>query len=300
MDLKLPNPRLFLSIIRDAWIGYRMDGASRGGAAIAFYGVFAAGPLLIIVTVATQLVLGPEAARAGTEALLAGAASPGVASAIVDMAGDVDTESIITTGALSLVAMLWASMRGFWHLQATLNLLWGVRATRGPGVAQIVRRRALSMLTVLATGVLMLVVVVGAVASRLWARELGWMPGDAWSDSWIAMGLLWALTAVMYRVLPDARIQWQDVWVGAGVTTALYALGRHGIAWYIDRHATSTLAGAAGSFTVVLLFAYYAANLLLFGAKLTAVYADRMGHGVVPTRFATRVERRDVDSESFL
>jgi membrane protein len=290
-----PSLRLVWEVVSESWRSWRGDGATRASAALAFYALFATAPLLLVLSQLIGLLLGVEALGV-EERVLEAAVSPQVADAMLAVVREAEQGGGLAVGGLGVAALAWACLRGFLHTQATLNMLWGVRARRGESFTELLKHRVPSLLAVLTTSSLMTAVALSTVASRVVAARMGWIAEDLPGvDGPLSMFALWGMLCVVYRMLPDAHIAWSDVWVGAAITAGLFALGRNVIAWYITSFGTHNVSGAASSFIIVLLFAYYASTLLLVGAKMTVVYARKVGHGVRPAAHAVRVEHQVVD-----
>jgi membrane protein len=171
----------------------------------------------------------------------------------------------------------------FSELQTSLNKVWGVDQARG-GLKGTLVKRLYTFVTLLGVGLILLV---SLLASALVAG-LGHRVGDSVpaasvllqiAEFLVFLGIITLLMALIFKLLPDAEIRWKDVWAGAVVTSALFSVGKLLIGLYLGRSSTSSSYGAAASFVVLLIWIYYSAQILLFGAEFTAVYARRRGGG---------------------
>jgi len=194
--------------------------------------------------------------------------------------------------AVGVVMLLFGASGVFGQLQDALNTIWEVQPDPHRGIWGTVRDRFFSFVMVLGTGFLLLVsllvsAAVGALTDRLGAA------GPATS---LLASLLLAtgLFAAIFKVLPDAQVRWRDVWVGAAATALLFAVGKELLGLYLGRSSVSSSYGAAGSVLVLLLWVYYAAQILFLGAEFTQVWANRFGGHVQPARGAVplRPEKR--------
>ena len=174
----------------------------------------------------------------------------------------------------------------FVELQAALNTVWQVpgRKTEG-GVWAIVRQRLLSFSLVCGVAFLLLAsLVVSAVLSAVNDRIAAWLPGMGVLaqvlNFLLTFGLLTLLFAMIFQWLPETDLAWSDVWVGAAVTAALFSVGKYLIGLYLGHAAVGSAYGAAGAFVVLLAWIYWSSQILLFGAELTFVYAQRFGRGI--------------------
>lgn len=286
------------ALVRDAGMKWWDDRAPRMGAALAFYTTLSLSPILLIVIAVSGLVFGEQAARhevfgqvrsmvgregaAAVEATLAHAWSP--------------TANIIAT-IVGLVTLLVAATGVFVELQDDLNIVWGVQPRPGHGLRAFLLDRLLSMAMILALGFLLLVsLVVNAGLSAMATYFTGLFP-EGWAvvlqvvNLVLTFGVTFLLFALIFKFLPDVRIRWADVLVGAGITAALFMIGKYLIGVYLGTAGVGSSYGAAGSFVILLLWMYYSTQILFFGAELTQVYADRYGHGLTPSHNAIAVAR---------
>jgi membrane protein len=178
--------------------------------------------------------------------------------------------------------MLLGASGVFGQLQASLNLIWGVKGTSAGGVLGYLQRRAISFGMILVIGFLLLVSLALSAALQgvreLIVEQIPALAGSLgmldFSIPFVVIALLFAL---IYKFLPDVRLRWGDVWLGALVTALLFSVGKLGIGIYLGRAGVTSVYGAAGSLVLVLLWIYYSAQILLLGAEFTEVYSRRFG-----------------------
>lgn len=275
------QPSTPIAVFRAAWRRWTDAGATRPAAALSFYALFAVPPTLLAVLRLTSLIVGSDTAGAELESSLSVLATPDVAQTLAQWVDGVELghgDWLATT--FGIVVTAWAAFRGFMHLQGALNDLWGVRPTRGPGLGEMVRRKAVAFGSVALCCAAVIVSFTGTLALRVFARGAGTVP-EAWWTAWWANELL-ALTlsvvclSMVYRTLPDAVLPMRDTLVGALLSAVALSVGRHAALWGFGGHVPTDF-GGAGSLVVVLLFTYYAANLVLLGAAFTWVLAARRG-----------------------
>lgn len=287
---------ILLDLLQQTWREWRDDQASRQGAALAFYGLFAMAPLLLVATAVAGGVLGQEAAERRLAAQLEALTTPEVAQTLQVLVEDAYQSSGWAAGSLGVLTSLYAGARGFFHLQGTLNHMWGVRAVRDAGLLEMVRRKLLAFASALLCGALLLASVLLGMVLQTWAM--------AWPlhlpDHWLALrlaqeattfGLALILLMVVFKTLPDARIRWRDVVVGSAVSAGLFLMGKHAIELYLQRVGATSSFGAAGALVAVMLYTYYVAQVLLFGAEFTYVFARWRGTPILPGPGAARVVR---------
>jgi membrane protein len=198
------------------------------------------------------------------------------------------------TTALAIITLVIGASGVFGQLQDALNTIWEVKAKPGMGIWAFLRDRFLSMGMVLVLGFLLLISLVLTTAVQALVAQGGQLlpiPDAVTSAlSTIAtFGVVTLLFAMIYKFLPDVKLGWNDVWMGALVTAGLFAAGKFLLGLYLGREATTSSYGAAGSVLVILLWIYYSAIILLFGAEFTQVYALKRGHKFEPSKYAVPV-----------
>ncbi len=269
------------------------DKVPRLGAALAYYTVFSIAPLLIIAIAVAGLVFGDDAARGSVQAQLTSFLGADAAEAINDMIKNASKPSsgIIAT-VIGLVTLLFGASGVFGQLKDAMNTIWEVAPKPGRGVMGIIADRFLSFTFVLGVGFLLLVSLVisaglDAVKGYVFGEDLGIL--FQIFNFVISFGVITLLFAMIYKILPDVEIQWRDVWIGAAVTALLFTLGKFLISLYISKSAPESTYGAAGSLILILIWIYYSAQILFFGAEFTQVYANQYGSRVVASDDAVPV-----------
>ncbi len=263
------------TLARRTWRRWRDEHATRQGAGLAFYALFSIAPAVMVSTWALDPAADPWA-------LLLPAPLVDTTHAIVETTREAASTRWVVLAAFALV---YAPVRGLMQLQATLNELWGIRAVRGPGPAEVVRRKLVALGSVAGT---LLLLFGSAMVSGVVAR-LGVLGERA--NAWILMTLL---VGAVFRTLPDARVAWRDVLVGAATTSGMLLAGRELLAFYLETTTRTMAFGAAGPVVAILLFTYYSAQALLFGASFTWVLADEGGRPIAPGPDAVRLVKTRV------
>jgi membrane protein len=269
-----------LDVCRAAAAGWLADRAPSMGAAMAYYMVFSLAPMLILVIAIAGLVFGQAAAQGAIVEQLgdligvegAAALQAMIASAGHKRAGIIAT--LVGTGTL-----LIASTAVFGELQAALNVIWKVQRSRRRALIEAAREQLLSLSLILALGFLLLVSLILDAALSGFGHYLdGVFPGLPLMlrilHLALSFGMMSALFGTIFKILPDAPVAWQDVWVGAMATALLFSVGKYLIGLYIGSSNIATTYGAAGALVIVLVWIYYSAQILLFGAELTKACAD--------------------------
>jgi membrane protein len=276
----------------DAWLE---DNALRLSAALAYYSIFSIAPLLVIAVSVAGLVLGEDAVRGQLADQLTTYVGAQAAESVQSMVQSASKPADSWTGAAIGFATLMLGASGvFGQLKDALNTIWEVKAKGGSGVMEFIRARLLSFGMVLVIGFLLLTSLLLTTAlaalSGYFERLVGLpvMAGAALGFIG-SFAVVTVLFAFIFKVLPDAQIEWRHVWVGAVVTALLFEAGKFGLGFYLGRESTASSFGAAGSVVLVLLWVYYASCILLFGAEFTRVYAQGNGEMVAPASGAVHV-----------
>jgi membrane protein len=271
------------------------DNALRLSAALAYYSIFSIAPLVVIAISVAGLVLGEEAVRGQLAGQLNAYVGPQAAEGVQSMVQSASKPSDGWTGAVvGFVTLLLGAAGVFGQLKDALNTIWEVKSKGGAGVTGFLRARLLNFGMVLVIGFLLLTSLVMTTAlaalNGYFERLMGMPPfvGGVLAFC-VSFGVVTTLFAFIFKVLPDVRIGWRDVWIGAVVTALLFELGKLGLSFYLGRAGTASSFGAAGSVVVILLWVYYASCILLLGAEFTQVYAREAGHEILPAAGAVAI-----------
>jgi len=271
-------------------------------AALSFYTVLSLSPLVLIVVAAAGLVWGEQPVR--SELL----------NQIRELTGDAGAETVRTvlesttisgqsigSMILGIITLLFGATTVFAQLQSSLNQIWDVKTavktvTRRGLLWSLIRTRLLSLTLVLAVGFLLLVsLVVSAALAAFQAYLSRAFPGGGtlWQilNFLVSLLVISVLIAMVYRVLPDVRLDWPDVWVGAVTTSLLFGVGKFLIGLYLGRASIGSSYGAAGSLVVFLVWVYYSSLIMFFGAEITFVYFQDRRKRVRPTELAVVADR---------
>ena len=275
-------------LLKESGQGWSRDNASLLAAALTYYTIFALAPLLVIGVAVAGIVYGDASVREQVVADIQrqiGEEAAVIVDGLITSASESDASVVAT---LVSSALLFVGASGlFAQLQRTLNMIWGLRPAPQKGVFNSIRKRALAFLMVLVVGLLILLsfaisTMITAVGDRLAILLPGigtLLPQINFLASLVLLTLLFAL---LFKVLPDAQLTWKDVLLGAAVTTVLFMLGRYLIGLYLTYGSSTSAYGAAGSLVLILLWVYYSAQIFLFGAEFTQVYANKYGSQLTP------------------
>lgn len=267
------------AVLRATVHGYIEDEAMTRGAAIAFYAFFSIAPLLVIAIAIAGAVFGEQAAEGAVSAQLRelmGDVGAQAIEGLVNSAADRETGRIAAYFGILVLLVLASGV--FSEVQAALNAIWRAPPHPKGTLVQVAVNKALSFALVMLTGVLLLVSLMATtVLSVVTTWAVGLLPESARVLGYTNVGLTFVLGTVLfatiYKVLPNRRLRWRDVGMGAVVTAFLFTVGKSLIGWYIGSTQVATSFGAAGALMVVLLWIYYSAQIFLLGAEFTRAWA---------------------------
>lgn len=269
------------------------DNAPLYGAAIAFYSIFSLAPLLIIVIGVAGLAFGREAVQGQILEQFGGLLGKDGATFVQEVVENASREeSGILATVVGIVTLLLGATAVFNQLKVALNVIWKVHPTGGGGyIKTILVDRFLSFAMVQCIAFLLLVSLVISAALAALSKFLeGSVPGLGFllelGNFVISFAVMTLLFATIYKLLPDARIAWSDVWIGSIATAVLFGIGKSLIGLYLGRSGVGSVYGAAGSAIVLLLWIYYSAQVFLLGAEFTRVYSCRWGSKIVSSSHA--------------
>lgn len=278
------------SMVEQVFREWSADKGWRLGAALSYYTVFSMAPLLLLVISLAGLVFGKAAAEGRIFAELTGLLGNDTASLIQTAVTKVNqSRGGALGGVLRTVALVAGATGVVVELQDALDTIWKLAPRPHRGLRGLLRTRVLSVAMIIALGFLLLVsLAVSAALSAFggWLHEiignavaLGWL-----LDTLIALAVTAMLVALIFKILPSAKVRWRDVWVGASATALLFLVGKYLVGVYIGKTGVASAFGAAGSLVVLLIWVYYSAQIVLLGAEFTRLYANRFGAKVRPRR----------------
>lgn len=279
------------NLLKTTFKEWSQDKAPRLCAALAYYTIFSIAPFLVICLALASFFFGDVASSRITSEI-EGVVGTQAAEAIASMVKAKDTQdSSLVATFIGFGTLIFGALGLFAGLQDALNTVWGVAPKPGRGIRGTLSTRLTSFGILLGTCFLLLVsLVASTILAGMGDFISQFVPLSEWTLQFmnlaLSFGIITLLFAMIYKVLPDAKISWSDVWVGAAVTSFLFGLGKFLIGYYLGRASVSSSYGAAGSVIVVLLWVYYSTQILLFGAEFTKVYANRFGSRVTPSEHA--------------
>ncbi len=282
-------------VLKQTAIEWKDDDVPRLGAALAYYTVFSLAPLLVIAIGVAGLVFGQQAAEGQmVDALRDTMGEQGAQMAQTMLANAGQGNRGLWATIIGGITLLIGASTIFAQLQSAMNKIWEVAPDENAGIKGTIKKRLISMGMVFAIGFLLLVSLLLSTALSVVGKFMAdALPGGAWVwmviNNVASIALITLFFAAIYKVLPDADVQWRDVWLGAFVTAVLFTLGKYLIGLYLSNSATASSFGAASSLIVILVWVYYSAQIVFFGAEFTQVYARQYGGGIQPAEGAMHV-----------
>ncbi len=276
-----PPTRASLSdVLRDSLVRWNAHNAPRFGASIAFYTLLSLAPLLAICTAIVSLAFGTKVAQSEITAIVRLWIGDEAAKTISDLIIGTQRPSGILSGALTLVVFFLGASSVFTELRSALNQMWDAPVKGSGFVTDLIRQRAFAFGMTIAAGLFLLVTTALSVTLSVFERRFGtWLPVSPLLLEALNMGasicILLALFALIFRLVPDVRLPWKPLFLGAAITTVLFTAGRAALDVYFVKTVVGSVYGAAGSLVVMIVWVYYSAQIFLLGAEITKVYADQ-------------------------
>jgi membrane protein len=293
MKLRVPT---FFKLFWAALTGWSKDDVPRLGASLAYYTLFAVSPILVIVIAIAGSVFGADAVRGRIVTQIDGLIGRQGAEAVQSI---LQSAHQSRTGTLAVIigtiTLFIASSGAFLELQHAINKIFRVKTDpKKSSIERLLLSRLRSFGLVVSIGFLLLVSLLvsaglAALSARIQHSGFGGPVLLQVINLVVALGVMTLLFGMIYRFLPDVRLAWRDVWIGAFVTSLLFSIGKFLIGLYLGQSSVSSSYGAAGSIVVLLVWVYYSAQIILLGAEFTRVYAEhRRGSAPPPNHLARR------------
>jgi len=299
--------KFILRLIYDAYIEWSHDRAARLGAALAYYTLFSLAPLLVIMISIAGAVYGEAAAKGQIVELISGQIGPEAAIGVERLLADLHLAgSRFLSTLVSAALLIYGATNFFSQLRDALNTMWNVRPKPRNhflgGVIEIAWDRLLAAIMVISLGIVLLATL--AMSTILTVLN-GWLrtlitPETSFilegGNVLTGFGLTTLFFALTYKLLPDVKISWRVIWVGALVTSLLFNIGAFVIGLYLGYGNLRTILGAAGSLVVLMIWVAYSAQIIFFGAKFAFVYAKAIGKPILPSSNAVSVKLSVADN----
>lgn len=277
-------------LIKESFSEWSKDNASRLSASLAFYTIFSLAPILVIIVTVAGFVLGGRESGEKVIEQAGQVAGPQIAGMLQGIARHASEQysSGLMAGIIGIIFVIVGASGVFYELRQSLNIIWEIERKPGGGVMDFIKTRLSSFLILFVIGILLFVMFVASTGfAALSGSMKGIIPASQYIvpivNSVVFFGIGIILFAALFKILPDAKIAWSDVWVGAVVTAVLFTIGKFGISMYLSKSTLASPYGAAGSLIVLLAFIYYCAQIFFIGAEFTQVYANHYGSKIRPS-----------------
>ncbi len=289
-----------LKLTAEEWLD---DKAPQLGAALAYYTVLSLAPLVLILLAIIGVIFRHDPAGAWTKFTeeMSYFLDKSAIQVVQDIARTASTPGKSTLATIIGIALaLFGASGVFGQLQDALNTIWGVNAKPGLGIWGFLRARFLSFAMVAGVCFLLLVSLVMEALLKAFSHYIQVaMPGGLTIAVSIYLifdfAVITTLFAMIFKILPDVKTRWKDMWVGAIITAVFFVIGKWALGLYLGSGTAASAYGAASSLVTLLLWAYYSSQILLFGAEFTQVYANEFGAPPEPDKYAVRIERREIE-----
>ncbi len=289
------------SLFKETFKAWNADNPFRLGAVVAYYAVLSLPALLVIIINTVGAIWGQDIVEGKLTNEIAGAVGKEAAEAIQKMVSATQggDKSLIST-IIGIATLIFGATGVFYHLQISINEIWELKTDPQAGIMKIVTDRARGFAFVLILGFLLLISFIITTLISVLNENINHFLPDVMAfiayglNFLVSLSIISVLFALIFKYLPDARIQWKTVWIGGIITALLFILGKFLLGLYFGRAEPASTYGAAGSIVLVLLWVSYSCLILFFGAEFTVVYSKKYGKGIIPSPHAIHVKEEKV------
>ncbi|HEX8547091.1 MAG TPA: YihY/virulence factor BrkB family protein [Cytophagaceae bacterium] len=285
------------SLLKRTYIEWMEDEPFDLSSSVAYYAIFSLPALLIIIISIAGIAFGREAVQGQISSQIGGMIGPQAGKDIQEMiANAYKSDTSVISSIIGVATLLFGATGVFLQVQKSLNRVWDVKVDPNAGIKKLVLDRATSLGIIVAIGFMMLislVVTTGLSALSDWIQNR--LPDFILYIFYVvnflvSLGIVTMLFAIIFKVLPDVKLKWHHVWIGAGVTAVLFEIGRFALGLYFGKSEPASAYGAAGTVILMMLWVFYSCLILFFGAQFTQVYAKRKDKSLRPSEHAVQVK----------
>jgi membrane protein len=292
-------------LIKESVKGFNNDNVLKLSGSLAYFTIFSIGPMLLVIIFFADLFYGREAVEGTIYSQIKGFVGPDAALQIQEIIRNASLSGKSkVTAVVGFITLLIGTTTVFAEIQDSINTIWNLKTKPEKGWIKIILNRLLSFSVVVGLAFLLLVsLIINGLMEAFGKRIQSMFPEVAVIVIYIVnlvltFVVITILFGIIFKVLPDARIKWKDVIVGAIVTASLFMLGKFGITYYIGSSNIGSTYGAAGSVIIILVWIYYSAIILYFGAEFTKAYATHFGNRIYPNSYAVWIKHVDIEEEN--
>lgn len=292
-------------LLKDTFDAFLEDNAIKLSASLSYYTIFSLPPLSIIILSITGLFFGKEAVRGQFFGQINGLVGNEAAIQIQDTIKNIELSNSNAFAAVFGGVMLLIGASGvFAEIQSSINFIWGLKAKPNKGLMKFIKNRIMSFSMIAAVGFLLLVsLTVNTVMDILNAQLIVYFP-DLTVYVFYVLNIIFLfgsttlLFSIIFKTLPDGTMSWKDTFIGAAFTSFFFMLGKFAIGFYLGNSTVASVYGAAGSVIIILVWVYYSAIILYFGAEFTKVYSYKFGRKIKPNDYAVEIQKEIFEIES--
>lgn len=292
-------------LLKNTFLEFLDDDAIKLSAALSYYTIFALPPLLIIIITICGFFFGEEAVTGQLYGQINELVGNDAATQIQEAIKNVQlSDSNVFVTIFGVVMLLIGASGVFAEIQSSINYIWGLRAKPNKGFKKFIQNRLMSFSMIASVGFLMLVsLMVNATLDILNERLKIYFPESTVYLFYIlnliiVLGSITLLFAIIFRTLPDGIIKWKDAFIGASCTSVLFMIGKFAIGFYLGNSTIGSVYGAAGSVIIILVWVYYSAIILYFGAEFTKVYAKSYGGNISPNAYSVEIKKKVIEIDN--
>lgn len=290
------------NVTKDAGVGFAKHNVLKLSASLCFFTMFSLGPMMLLIIYISGMFWGRKAIEGTMHSQLSGVIGDQPAKQVQELIKNASVTSTDFMAFIGIVILIFAATTAFNEMHDSINTIWNLRVKKGRGLVQMLRSRLIAF--ILISGIALLLFIFLLVSSFLegFLQTLREMFPQFSVTLFYVFDILFLLFTVallfafIYKILPDAHIRWKDVIVGALFASVLFMIGKFGFSFYISNSKIGSSFGSAGSFVVLLMWIYYSATILYFGAEFTKAYALKFGDEIVPKNFAVTIKVIQVES----
>lgn len=291
-------------LLKDAGLAFVDDNAIKLSAALSYYTVFALPPLLIIIITICSLFFGREAVTGQLYGQIRDLVGSDAAVQIQDAIKNVAlSDSNLFVSVFGVIMLIIGASGVFAEIQSSINFIWGISAKPNKGLKKFIQNRLMSFSMIVSVGFLLLVsLLVNTVLDLISQRIKIYFPDSAFYFFYtlnivFVLAIITLLFTIIFRTLPDGIIRMKDALIGASFTAVLFMIGKFAIGYYLGSSTVASIYGAAGSVIIILVWVYYSAIILYFGAEFTKVYANKYGGDILPNKYSVEIKKEIIEVE---
>lgn len=288
-------------VTKDAGAGFAKHNVLKLSASLCFYTMFSLGPMMLLIVYISGLFWGQKAIEGKVHAQISGVIGDKPAQQIQELIKNATVTSTNFMAVIGIITLIFAATTAFNEIHNSINTIWSLRVKKGLGLWQMLKSRLIAFLLISGIALLLFIfLLVGSFLDGFMQTLQEKLPKFSFTlfyvlDILFLLFTVALLFAFIYKILPDAHIRWKDVFIGAIFASILFMIGKFGFSFYI-RNSKMDSFGSAGSFVVLLMWIYYSATMLYFGAELTKAYALKFGDEIVPKNYAVTIRVIQMES----